>query len=134
MAIKPEYGPKKDAILHARLMAWELVSCLNQCCGRPVEVLIDEESLDEIENPVNLNVHHHEELMNRTKDELDEHEEIMGLNGTERDQGLRAWYESCTNRAQEAHRNYGEVKPLDLNTLCGVIRRSDDVTRLPSDI
>lgn len=127
MAIKPGYGPKEDAILHVRLMAWELVSCLNQCSGKPVEVLMDLESLSEIKNPVNLNLHHHEELINRTKDELNEHENIMRLEGAQRDQRLRDWYTSCIDRAEKAHGKHGAVEPLDLNMLCDIIRASDDV-------
>ncbi|KAG7001854.1 hypothetical protein FocnCong_v011506 [Fusarium oxysporum f. sp. conglutinans] len=78
MAVKPKYGSIDDATLHARLSALDLATCLSEWSkDNPIEVLVDYETLEHIENPVNLHMHHHEELINRTENELKEYYDIM---------------------------------------------------------
>ncbi|KAL3599815.1 hypothetical protein FPOAC2_04043 [Fusarium poae] len=78
MAAKPEYGAKDDAVLHGRLTAWDFASCLAEWSNNDSnEVFVDFETLDEIQNPVNLNAHHHEELVNRSADELKAYDKIL---------------------------------------------------------
>ncbi|KAF7545969.1 hypothetical protein G7Z17_g8766 [Cylindrodendrum hubeiense] len=89
LAVKPENGPKEDAILHGRLTAWDQVTCMAGWANAPVEVLMDLESLDRIQNPVNLNFHHKEELVSRSEDELKARQDIMNEPLTQRVESLR---------------------------------------------
>ncbi|KAM5348815.1 hypothetical protein ACJ41O_008638 [Fusarium nematophilum] len=129
LAIKPPYGPKGDAELHGRLAAWDLATCLHQWTGKPVEVLTDLETLSEIDNPVNLNFHHHEELSSRSEGELVSYEAIMEVEPLkQRVEGVRDWYRGCIKQAEENPENQGiSVRALNLNSLCDTIRRAASV-------
>ncbi|RKK10431.1 hypothetical protein BFJ65_g14431 [Fusarium oxysporum f. sp. cepae] len=103
MAVKPKYGLINDAVLHARLSALDLATCLSEWSNNnPIEVLVDYESLEHIENPVNLHMHHHEELINRTENELKEYYDIMKkvLHFGRRTDNLRDWYNKCIWRLE----------------------------------
>ncbi|EXM12446.1 hypothetical protein FoTM2_013628 [Fusarium oxysporum f. sp. vasinfectum] len=103
MAVKPKYGSIDDATLHARLSALDLATCLSEWSkDNPIEVLVDYETLEHIENPVNLHMHHHEELVNRTENELKEYYHILEkvLPFGRRADNLRGWYNKCISRLE----------------------------------
>ncbi|KAG7406957.1 hypothetical protein Forpe1208_v012979 [Fusarium oxysporum f. sp. rapae] len=103
MAVKPKYGSINDATLHARLSALDLATCLSEWSNNnPIEVLVDYETLKHIENPVNLHMHHHEELVNRTENELKEYYDILkkALHFGRRTDNLRGWYNKCIWRLE----------------------------------
>ncbi|KAJ0148749.1 Uncharacterized protein HZ326_8701 [Fusarium oxysporum f. sp. albedinis] len=103
MAVKPKYGSINDATLHARLSALDLATCLSEWSNNnPIEVLVDYETLEHIENPVNLHMHHHEELVNRTENELKEYYDILKkvLHFGRRTDNLRGWYNKCIWRLE----------------------------------
>ncbi|KAM0554715.1 hypothetical protein ACHAPJ_006786 [Fusarium lateritium] len=129
MAVKSEYGSKEDATLHGRLTAWDFASCLAQWSNNaPNEVLVDFESLDDIENPVNLNFHHHEELVNRSEDELKAYDDILTEPFPQRTQSLQDWYQKCTNRIERDESNSRtSVRSLDLNSICETIKAAASV-------
>ncbi|KAG5753508.1 hypothetical protein H9Q70_003851 [Fusarium xylarioides] len=98
MAVKPKYGSIDDATLHAQLSALDLATCLSEWSNvNPVEILVDYETLKHIENPVNLHMHHHEELVNRTESELKDYYDILKkvLHPGRRTDNLRGWYYKC---------------------------------------
>ncbi|KAH8706414.1 hypothetical protein BGZ61DRAFT_388757 [Ilyonectria robusta] len=128
LAVKPENGPKEDAILHGRLTAWDQVTCMAGWANAPVEVLMDLESLDGIQNPVNLNFHHKEELVSRSEEELKSHQEIMTEPLAQRVESLKSWYSACIERAERKMVNQGSsVRPLDYDALCQTIKNSTSV-------
>ncbi|RYC79589.1 hypothetical protein BFJ63_vAg17527 [Fusarium oxysporum f. sp. narcissi] len=100
-AVKPKYGSIQDAVLHARLSALDLASCLAEWSNNGQnEVLVDYESLSDIENPVNLHMHHHEELLNRSEQEVRAYNsiltEVCGFD--RRTVKMRDWYDTCIRR------------------------------------
>ncbi|KAF5024995.1 hypothetical protein F66182_2946 [Fusarium sp. NRRL 66182] len=127
MAVKSENGSKEDAILHGRLTAWDFASCLAQWSNAANEVLVDFESLEEIENPVNLNFHHHEELVNRSKEELKSYDDILAEPFPQRTQSLRTWYEKCVSRMELEGNSKTSVGSLDLTSLCDAIKAAASV-------
>jgi hypothetical protein len=129
MAAKPEYGAKDDAVLHGRLTAWDFASCLAEWSNNDSnEVFVDFETLDEIQNPVNLNVHHHEELVNRSADELKAYDKILKEPFSQRTQSLRNWYEGCIKRIEQEECNSNtSVQPLNLNAAHDAIEAAASV-------
>lgn len=129
MAVKSNYGSKKDAELHGHLTAWDFASCLAEWSNNaPNEVFVDLESLDEIENPVNLNFHHHEELVNRSVDELKAYDNILKQSFPKRTESLRSWYKGCAKRIeQEECNSKTSVQPLNLNTVYKAIEAAASV-------
>lgn len=83
------------------------------------------DSLDGLENPVNLNVHFHDELWARTPSELEQFCQIMDKPKGERIGSLELWYEGCI--AKMDTRDRVKVKDLDFDDLCGKIERADRV-------
>ncbi|KAG8673510.1 hypothetical protein FPOAC1_006823 [Fusarium poae] len=129
MAVKSEYGSKDNAALHGRLTAWDFASCLAEWSNNASnEVFVDFESLEEIENPVNLNFHHHEELVNRSADELKTYETILNESFQQRTQSLQNWYEECVKRIAHKEGNSNtSVQPLNLNALYNAIENASSV-------
>jgi hypothetical protein len=129
MAVKARYGSKGDAALHGRLTAWDFASCLAEWSNNAAnEVFVDFESLDEIENPVNLNFHHHEELVNRSADELKAYDNILKEPFPQRTQSLQNWYKECAKRIeQEECNSHTSVQPLNLNAVYNAIETAASV-------
>jgi hypothetical protein len=129
MAVKPDYDSREHAARHGRLTAWDFASCLAEWSNNaPNEVFVDLESLDEIENPVNLNFHHHEELVNRSADELKAYDNIMKKPFPQRSRGLEDWYEECAKRIeQEECNSETSVQPLNLKTVYNAIETAASV-------
>jgi DNA-binding MurR/RpiR family transcriptional regulator len=91
----------------------------------PIEAFLDIESLHELENPVNLHLHHHEELISRSLEELEEYAAIMQAPIEERVPSLRAWYARCTERAERVCAE--PIRELDFEKLCATIQRAKNV-------
>jgi hypothetical protein len=114
--------------LHGRLTAWDLATALAQRASAPVEVLVDVDSLEHGENPVNLNMHHHEELVARSKEEVLEYQSLMEKPTSERVEGLRGWYRKCIDRASSRDNNRQcSVKDLDFSALCKAVEEAKAV-------
>ena len=115
--------------MHGRLAAWDLATCLTQWTGTPVEVLIDTDSLHEIENPVNLNLHHHEELNSRSEGELKIHKATMETKQYNlRVEALRDWYRECIKHAETRPENKeSSIQSLNIDTLCETIKEARSV-------
>ncbi|KID62615.1 hypothetical protein MAN_07831, partial [Metarhizium hybridum] len=89
---------------------------------------MDLESLDDIENPVNLNFHYKEELAARSVQELMSYQDIMNEPFAQRVESLRGWYRRCIERAETRPENHGSsVRPLDFNSLCDAIQTAGSV-------
>ncbi|KAJ0136969.1 Uncharacterized protein HZ326_20045 [Fusarium oxysporum f. sp. albedinis] len=131
MAVKPKYGSINDAALHARLSALDLATCLSEWSNvNPIEVLVDYETLKHIENPVNLHMHHHEELVNRTETELKDYYEILKkvLHPGRRTDNLRGWYHKCIRNLERRVRLSGiSVEGLDLDNVLNQIQNTGSV-------
>lgn len=146
-AVRPAYGPRGDAELHALLMGWDFANSLSDWALAPVRVLIDYESLDELQNPVNLNVHFHEELVGRYQEEISDYQAIIEEEdadadadtddaegtGAERTLGrrvdrLRDWYRECITKASEiTNERDSRVDRLNFKELCRTIRAAGSV-------
>ncbi|KFA71018.1 hypothetical protein S40288_10414 [Stachybotrys chartarum IBT 40288] len=124
-ACKPGYGPKLDAVAHCRLVALDFVTSISTRMGASIEAFLDIESLNELENPVNLYLHHHEELPSRSLAELEEYAAIMQEPMEERLPSLRAWYAHCTERAEGIYAK--PIMDLDFEKLCATIQRAENV-------
>ncbi|KAG9497036.1 hypothetical protein J7337_011825 [Fusarium musae] len=131
MAVKPKYGSIDDATLHGRLSALDLATCLSEWSNaNPVEVLVDYETLKHIENPVNLHMHHHEELVNRTEAELKDYYDILKkvLNPDRRTDDLRGWYHECIrNLDRRVTLSRISVGGLDLDNVLNRIKNAGSV-------
>ncbi|CAH0051848.1 unnamed protein product [Clonostachys solani] len=156
-ATKPINSHKEQSKKHAKLMAWDLAGCLTHWSKEyyrsspapKVEVLVDYDSLEEIQNPVNLHLHYHEELVSRTNDEIErynaavqeeygEHSKKEGCDSSnqgkkalekdEESNAVEKWYEECINKEQK--RNEGQntsVGQLDIESLCKAINAARNV-------
>ncbi|KAM0290737.1 hypothetical protein ACHAO9_004659 [Fusarium lateritium] len=124
-----KFGSREDAMLHGRLTAWDFASCLAQWSNNASnEVFVDFDSLEEIENPVNLNFHHHEELVNRSEDELKAYHDILTVPFPQRTQSIRHWYEKCVGRIQQEESNSStSIQPLNLDLVCEEIKTAATV-------
>ncbi|KAK7217736.1 hypothetical protein V2G26_005739 [Clonostachys chloroleuca] len=153
-ATKPINSHKEQSKKHARLMAWDLAGCLTHWSKEyyrsspapKVEVLVDYDSLEEIQNPVNLHLHYHEELVSRTNDEIErynhavqkeygEHSKGDPLNQDEKALGkdkesnaVENWYEECINKEQQKTEGHDtSVGQLDIESLCKTIKAARNV-------
>ncbi|EXK77963.1 hypothetical protein FOQG_17346 [Fusarium oxysporum f. sp. raphani 54005] len=130
-AVRPQYGSTEDAILHARLGGMDLASCLAEWSDNGHnEVFVDYETLLDIENPVNLHMHHHEELANRSEGEIRAYNRIL----TEvpdfdlRTVEMRDWYSTCIERLKKKKDTSNTtVEPLVLGHLLSQIQDAKSV-------
>ncbi len=128
LAIKPPYGPKDDAFLHGRLMALDLATAINSWSAASAEVYLDVDDHDDLQQPVNLNIHHHEELAARTPEELEDYYQIIEEPYHQRVEDLRLWYRRCIDSLQEhAAQKGNSVHDLDLDWLCEEIKAANKV-------
>ncbi|TPX09735.1 uncharacterized protein E0L32_009074 [Thyridium curvatum] len=145
-AIRPDPGTKEDALLHARLMAYDFLEFLRSSPGGfkddGVDVFVYEDTLDttepavnlkmhnlhtldKIQMPVNLKVHHPEELISRSREELEEHKAIMQEESLDtRTTLLRKWYRQCIDTQREVC-DRKEIRTLRLVLLRQTIRQAD---------
>ncbi|KAJ3469769.1 hypothetical protein MRS44_003834 [Fusarium solani] len=128
LAIKPDYGPGKDAFLHRELVAWDHAAALHEWLHAPVEVFIDLDGFEEVHNPVNLFFHRQEELIARSEEELIRYGNIMEEPLPQRLDSLREWYKTCTETAKKKIGGVGNsVKQLELDSLCETIKSAESV-------
>ncbi|KAF5664040.1 hypothetical protein FHETE_7249 [Fusarium heterosporum] len=128
-AVKPEFGSKEDAMLHGRLAAWDFATCVSQWSNNASnEIYVDFDSLEEINNPVNPHFHHHEELINRSKDELEAYDHILAQPSTQRTRSIPAWYKKCIDRLErEESISNTSIQPFDLDVVCHKIKTAPNV-------
>ncbi|KAL5583742.1 hypothetical protein FOVSG1_015093 [Fusarium oxysporum f. sp. vasinfectum] len=130
-AVKPKYGSIQDAVLHARLSALDLASCLAEWSNNGQnEVLVDYESLSDIENPVNLHMHHHEELLNRSEQEVRTYNSILRevCDFDRRTVKMRDWYDTCIRRLKnKTCTSNTTVEQLVLGNLVSQIQNAKSV-------
>jgi hypothetical protein len=101
---------------------------LNPSTSRTVHVFPDIDSLDSVVNPVNLNVHYHEELVSRTVAEIKEYLDIMAEQYPLRVERLRSWYGRQVERQGKRAKDDGAtISNLDLDSLCDTIKTAKSV-------
>jgi hypothetical protein len=89
---------------------------------------LDVDTLDSLKNPVNLNVHYHEELVARTQKELESYQVIMTVPLPERVEQVRGWYRECIEAQEEAAKQKGNsLCNIDLDSLCATIKSAKTV-------
>uniref|UniRef100_A0A0B7KHW6 Uncharacterized protein n=1 Tax=Bionectria ochroleuca TaxID=29856 RepID=A0A0B7KHW6_BIOOC len=148
-AIKPIHSHKEQSKKHAELMAWDLANCLTHWSKKyhgsspapKVEVLVDYDSLEEIQNPVNLHLHYHEELVSRTNDEIERYhaavQEEYGepsnqyrkvLEKDDTSNAVGKWYDGCIAEEQKKYEAQNtSVSQLDIESLCKAINAARNV-------
>ncbi|KAI0868313.1 hypothetical protein GGS24DRAFT_482790 [Hypoxylon argillaceum] len=127
-AIKPANGPKEDAILHGHLVALDLLAFLRCWSSNPVDLFLDIDTLDDIEMPMNLNLHYHEELLARSQQELGEYNSIMQRPYPQRIQPIRDWYDKCIQSLQHSVIDKDHtVSNLNLSSLCEKVKAAKSV-------
>ena len=109
-------------------MAWDFLTCLGSWSDKKVEVFLDAESLDSVQSPVNLKVHHHEELVARTAGEIETYDAIMAKPYAERIDSLKTWYQHCIGTLERKARARRHAQSsLDFEALCSAINSAKNV-------
>ncbi|RSL42581.1 hypothetical protein CEP54_015429 [Fusarium duplospermum] len=127
---KPAYDPESDAVLHAKLVAYDFASFLTERLSDyghegtdgasrfNIELLIDSGCLQSIENPVNLNVHHRDDIFGRNHSELESFEEATEMEGEDKKKAIQDYYvESIERKVIELKDSAVTVKLLDRKDL-----------------
>ena len=99
---------------------------MKQRCKRSFGVFIDKDGLLDQQSPINPHMHHHEELVARTKEELESYRSIMEFALDKRIENLRDWYQRAIDRKMKQH-TQDPIRFLDIDLLRETIRRSDEV-------
>ena len=99
---------------------------MKERCKRSFGVFIDKDGLLDQQSPINPHMHHHEELVARTRAELESYQSIMRLPLDKRIEGLREWYQQAIARKMKQH-TQDPIRFLDIELLRETIRRSDEV-------
>ena len=106
----------------------DLLQTLRTWSDRSVHVVLDLEGLQGIENPVNLNMHHHEELVARTSQELESYNTIVTQDFPQRLESLRTWYRECILALEkEMEGSDSTLSELNFDTLCEDINSAKTV-------
>lgn len=97
----------------------------------PVHVLIGLRYLDRLTNPVNLHIQHHEELINRSPEELRKYQGIIDSVAPSVHDRFAGWFDECIDRL-EGSQAEGEVRieelgPGEFMHLCADISRAETV-------
>ncbi|KUI64418.1 hypothetical protein VM1G_11207 [Cytospora mali] len=128
--IKPKRGGKDDSLNHARLVALDYMTTMRARCTR-FNAYLDIHCLEDLEDPINLKTHYHEELVARTAKELDEFRKISamstGNNGAieDRRNRLREWYSGAIDRKKRELGNECILEDLKYEHLIDEIRTHD---------
>lgn len=131
--IRPEPGPRDnrdDSINHARLLAMDYLTTMRARCKR-FDSYLDVSCLDQLQIPINLKTHYHEELIARTADELGAFRKIMERPTDDekvierRKIELREWYSKALDRKRNEFGGEYPVRDLDYDHLRDEIRRHD---------
>ncbi|KUI55608.1 hypothetical protein VP1G_02893 [Cytospora mali] len=128
--IKPKRGEKDDSLKHARLVALDYMTTMRARCTR-FNAYLDVHCLEDLEDPINLKTHYHEELVARTAKELDEFREIMELSTKDQNKvenrrnQLREWYSKAIDRKKRELGNECILEDLKYEHLIDEIRNHD---------
>lgn len=98
----------------------------------PVHVLVGTPYLDILTNPVNLHVQHHEELINRTPEELRKYQGVIdSATPSSAPDRFNTWFNDCIERLGgsrvEGDVRFEELEMSALGQLCGDIARAESV-------
>jgi hypothetical protein len=113
-------------------MGLDFLDAVSTWTNAPAKVFLDRDTLAKITNPVNLHMHHHEELIGRTESEIIEYKKIMSKgNLQERKKCLQEWYDDCirhaTTKNESTLKSTGSLAPLDMDHLCSKIEKAMSV-------
>ncbi|KAI7774617.1 hypothetical protein LA080_008060 [Diaporthe eres] len=130
--IKPTIRSKEDSIKHAELLALDYLATMRKRRSR-FECYLDVACLGKLASPINLKAHHHEELVARTAEELDEFRTIMDMptfdepQGEERRGKFQEWYSKAIERKKEEFGGASPFEELNYKYLASQIRAHDEV-------
>jgi hypothetical protein len=124
--VRPANGPREDAITHARLMVLDLMTVLRCRSHSPINIFVDCDALDNLESPVNLHIHHHDELVARTETELADYQDIMNGPPSERARRFRSWYQQALKTKLKEYKD--AIHDLDVDKLCQTLKAAEKVT------
>lgn len=130
LATRPDYDSDDDAFLHSQLMGLDFLDAVSTWSSAPARVYVDKDTLSKITNPVNLHMHHHEELMARTGDELNVYNKAMEEPDMEkRKNSIRQWYHTVIQNATTTNTENqgGTLEELNLDHLCSQIEQASTV-------
>lgn len=101
-------------------------------CSRPFDAYVDIACLKDLESPINLKTHYHDELIARSAEELRKFQKIteMPTDNEEvienRRQKLRNWYDEALARKEDEFGGKCPIKDMrDYSTLYDEIRNHD---------
>jgi hypothetical protein len=127
-AVRPANGPREDAVIHVRLMSLDLTTVLRCRSHNPIEIFVDCDALDNLESPINLHMHHHDELVFRTEKELTRYQAIMNKPPSERARGLRSWYRETISQLEKTLLDHKHaIQDLDIDKLCETLKAAKKV-------
>ncbi|RSL82765.1 hypothetical protein CDV31_016905 [Fusarium ambrosium] len=137
---KPAHDPESDAVLHAKLVAYDVASFLTERLSDyghkgtdgasrfNIELLIDSGCLQRIKNPVNLNAHHRDEIFGRNHSELESFEKATAMEGEDKKKAFQDYYrESIERKVNELKDSAVTVELLDRKKLYERIGAADSV-------
>jgi hypothetical protein len=79
-------------------MTLDLMTALEPRSNGPIKILLDGDSFNKVKSPINHHVHHHDELVGRTEQELRRHKTIMNRAPPERGAAVRDWFDNVISR------------------------------------
>jgi hypothetical protein len=97
----------------------------------PIHVLIGLEYINSLNNPVNLHVQHHEELINRTPEELRKYQGIIDSVAPSAHARFAGWFDECIDRLKgspvEGEVRIEKLSPAAFHRLCWEVQRAESV-------
>lgn len=107
-------------------MALDLMTVLRCRSHSPINIFVDCDALDNLESPVNLYMHQHDELVARAETELAGYQDIMNGRSSERARRLRNWYQQALKSKLKEHQD--AIHDLDVDMLCQTLNTARKVT------
>jgi hypothetical protein len=129
---------KCNAAVHARLTAKDFMASVAHWTGQPAHILLDLDSLNSFEAQLNFISHKHEELYNRTPEEVEEFNGIMKEpNEAKRVTEVVKWYQKCEkNVAKTSVDNFAPgntaISKAVRNSTCEKLNIDDIVMKINS--
>lgn len=112
----------------------DYLSTMRTRCKRSFDCYVDNACLVDLESPINLKTHWHEELVFRTAEELEQFQDISQMPISNQDEiearrgELRKWYEKAVRRKKEELGGTSPFEDLkDYGTLFEEMRKYDRV-------
>ncbi|KAF5010349.1 hypothetical protein FDECE_3465 [Fusarium decemcellulare] len=137
---RPDYDPLADAEKHTNLVALDFASYIAKHASDwrfvdadgadrdNIEILIDYDGLGRIDNPVNPNAHHRDDLFGREEAEIKDFKEMITLHGKPREHAARKYYEKSIKRKTLELENSGvTIAPLVRTSLYERIKAAKSV-------